>query len=48
MAEDIKKLVHSWLLGKKRKGTGSDRPDAKIIKLDMGGWPVPQELEGGC
>ncbi len=34
LAEGIKELAHSWLLGKKRKSTGSDRPDAKRIRLD--------------
>jgi hypothetical protein len=34
LAEEIKELAHSWLLGKKRKSSGSDRPDAKRIKLD--------------
>jgi hypothetical protein len=34
LAEEIKELAHSWMLGKKRKGTGSDRPDAKRFKLD--------------
>ncbi len=35
LAQEIKELAHSWMLGKKRKGTGSDRPDVKRIKLDM-------------
>jgi hypothetical protein len=34
LAEGIKELAHSWLLGKKRKSSGSDRPDAKRIRLD--------------
>jgi hypothetical protein len=34
LAEEIKELAHFWLLGKKRKSSGSDRPDAKRIKLD--------------
>jgi hypothetical protein len=38
LAEEIKELAHSWMLGKKRKGTGSDRPDAKRIKLDMAAY----------
>ena len=29
-------MAHGWLLGKKRKSTGSDRPDAKRIRLDSG------------
>jgi hypothetical protein len=36
LAGAIKELAHGWLLGKKRKGTGSDRPDAKRIRLDSG------------
>ncbi len=35
LAEDIKELAHSWLLSKKRKGSGSDRPEPKRIRLDM-------------
>ncbi len=35
-------MAHGWLLGKKRKSTGSDRPDAKRIRLDSG------LLEGGA
>jgi hypothetical protein len=27
-------VAHGWLLGKKRKCTGSDPPDAKRIRLD--------------
>jgi hypothetical protein len=34
LADGIKELAHSWLLGKKRKSSGSDRPDAKRIRLD--------------
>ncbi len=34
LAEGIKELAHSWLLGKKRKSSGSDRQDAKRIRLD--------------
>jgi hypothetical protein len=34
LADAIKELAHSWMLGKKRKSSGSDRPDAKRIKLD--------------
>jgi hypothetical protein len=36
LAGAIKELAHGWLLGKKRKGTGSDRSDAKRIRLDSG------------
>jgi hypothetical protein len=36
LAGAIKELAHGWLLGRKRKGTGSDRPDAKRIRLDSG------------
>ncbi len=35
LAEDIKELAHSWLLSKKRKGSGWDRPEPKRIWLDM-------------
>ena len=34
LAGAIKDVAHGWLLGKKRKCTGSDRPDAKRIRLD--------------
>jgi hypothetical protein len=34
LATSIKELAHGWLLGRKRKSTGSDRPDAKRIRLD--------------
>jgi hypothetical protein len=36
LATSIKELAHGWLLGRKRKSTGSDRPDAKRIRLDSG------------
>ncbi len=36
LAGAIKELAQGWLLGRKRKGTGSDRPDAKRIRLDSG------------
>jgi hypothetical protein len=36
LAGAIKDVAHGWLLGKKRKCTGSDRPDAKRIRLDSG------------
>ncbi len=45
LAEDIKELAHSWLLCKKRKGSGSDRPDAKRIKLDVA---VEKRATGGA
>ena len=32
----IKEQAYAWLLVKKRKGTGTDRPDAKRIRLDSG------------
>ncbi len=35
LANDIKELAHSWLLGRKRRGIGLDRPDAKRIQLDV-------------
>jgi hypothetical protein len=35
LAGAIKEVAHGWLLGKKRKCTGSDRPDAKRIRLDI-------------
>jgi hypothetical protein len=34
LAEEIKEIAHSWLLGKKRKGSGSDRPEPKRMRLD--------------
>jgi hypothetical protein len=37
LATSIKELAHAWMLGRKRKSTGSDRPDAKRIRLDSGG-----------
>jgi hypothetical protein len=36
LATSIKELAHGWLLGRKRKSTGLDRPDAKRIRLDSG------------
>jgi hypothetical protein len=36
LAEEIKELAHSWLLGKKRKGTGSDRPAERIPRPRKG------------
>jgi hypothetical protein len=36
LAGAIKDVAHGWLLGKKRKSTGSDQPDAKRIRLDSG------------
>jgi hypothetical protein len=36
LATSIKELAHGWLLGRKRESTGSDRPDAKRIRLDSG------------
>ncbi len=36
LAGAIKDVAHGWLLGKKRKYTGSNRPDAKRIRLDSG------------
>ncbi len=35
LAEDIKELAHSWLLSKKRKASGSDRPEAKRMRLEV-------------
>ena len=35
LAEGIKELAHSWLLSKKRKASGSERPEAKRIRLDV-------------
>jgi hypothetical protein len=35
LAEEIKEIAHSWLLGKKRKGSGSDRTEPKRMRLDM-------------
>jgi hypothetical protein len=42
LAGAIKEVAHGWLLGRKRKGTGSDRPDAKRIRLDS------SQLESGA
>ena len=36
MPASIKEQAYAWLLVKKRKGTGTDRPDAKRIRLDSG------------
>jgi hypothetical protein len=35
LADGIKELAHSWLLSKKRKASGSGRPEAKRIRLDV-------------
>jgi hypothetical protein len=35
LAEEIKELAHSWLLSKKMKASGSDRPEAKRIRLEV-------------
>jgi len=35
LAYGIKELAHSWLLSKKRKASGSERPEAKRIRLDV-------------
>ncbi len=37
LADDIKDLTHSWMLSRKRKESGSDRPDSKRARLDGGG-----------
>jgi hypothetical protein len=47
LAGAIKELAHGWLLGKKRKGTGSDRPDAKRIRLDSGSSASRGKSGGG-
>jgi hypothetical protein len=41
LAGAIKDVAHGWLLGKKRKCTGSDRPDAKRIS-----WTVLSRRAG--
>jgi hypothetical protein len=46
LAEDIKELTHSWMLSRKRKESGSDRPDAKRAKLDLIGVGDGQRAVG--
>jgi hypothetical protein len=47
LAGAIKELAHGWLLGRMRKGTGSDRPDAKRIRLDSGSGAGRGKGSGG-
>ncbi len=47
LAEEIKEMAHSWLLGKKRKGSGSDCPEPKRMRLDMSAEKGATSGDGG-
>jgi len=47
LADDIKDLTHSWMLSRKRKESGSDRPDSKRARMDSSGGTADGKRAGG-